>query len=111
MQMAQESIAFLSAIFKIRIRQFALPILIYKSLIANLQPNQTLPVFIHLNSSDATSVDKIVKIYIDANNDGDFSDAGEELVTSGVVNGDGNFTLNITVPQALLRANTLFCVL
>ncbi|MBC7949064.1 MAG: S8 family serine peptidase [Chitinophagaceae bacterium] len=67
----------------------------------NLQPGQTLPLFIRLNSCDATSVGKIVKVYIDANNDGDFTDAGENVATSGVINGNGDFSTNITMPAGL----------
>ncbi|MEI9946218.1 MAG: S8 family serine peptidase [Chitinophagaceae bacterium] len=74
----------------------------FKSLTATVQPNQTLPFFIRLNSCDATSVDKMAKVYIDANNDGDFTDAGENVGTSGVVNGNGDITnLNITIPAGL----------
>lgn len=74
----------------------------FTSLTGTLQPNQTLPFFIRLNSCDATSVDKIAKVYIDANNDGDFTDAGENIGTSGVINGNGDINnLNITVPAGL----------
>lgn len=73
----------------------------FKNLVANLQPSQTLPLYISLNSCDASSTDKIVKVYIDANNDGDFTDAGENLATSSVIAGDGVFNTNIVVPPGL----------
>lgn len=73
----------------------------YTNLTGNIEAGQTLPIFIHLNSCDATSANKIVKVYIDANNDGDFDDAGETLATSGVINGDGDFTGNVTIPTSL----------
>lgn len=73
----------------------------FKSTTINLQPGQTLPFFVRLNSCDATTVDKIVKVFIDANNDGDFNDANETLATSGVINGNGDFTTNITIPTTL----------
>jgi hypothetical protein len=68
----------------------------------NVEPGQTLPIFIRLNSCDATNVDKIVKVFIDANNDGDFTDANETLATSGVINGNGDFTGSVTIPSALV---------
>jgi Subtilase family/GEVED domain/Secretion system C-terminal sorting domain len=75
----------------------------FTNLIADIQPNQTTPLYIKLNSCDATAVDKIVKVYIDYNNDGDFNDAGENVAQSGVINGDGVFTANITTPNGLTQ--------
>lgn len=74
----------------------------FKTLTANLQPSQTLPLFVRLNSCDATSVNKIVKVYIDANNDGDFNDAGENVATSGVIAGNADYTPTISVPSGLV---------
>lgn len=73
----------------------------FTNLIASVQPGQTLPFFARLTSCDATSVDKIVKVFMDTNNDGDFADAGETLATSAVINGNGNFTGNITIPSGM----------
>lgn len=73
----------------------------FTSLTGSLQPGQTLPFFVRLNSCDATSAGKIVKVFIDANNDGDFTDANETLATSGVINGNGDFSTNITIPAGL----------
>ncbi|RYZ49118.1 MAG: peptidase S8, partial [Sphingobacteriales bacterium] len=73
----------------------------YTSLTGNIEPGQTLPIFIRLNSCDASAAGKIAKVFIDANNDGDFTDANETLATSAVINGDGNFTGNITFPSTL----------
>lgn len=73
----------------------------FTNLTGNLQPGQTLPLFVRLNSCDATAADKIVKVYMDGNNDGDFTDAGELIGTSAVINGDGNYAANITVPAGL----------
>jgi hypothetical protein len=72
------------------------------SITGNVEPGQVLPIYIRLNSCDATNTDKIVKVFIDANNDGDFTDAGETLATSGVINGNGEFTGSVTVPSALV---------
>lgn len=75
----------------------------FTNLIATVEPGQTIPFFARLNSCDATSVDKIVKVFIDANNDGDFSDANETLATSTVINGNGDFSGNITIPAGMSR--------
>jgi Subtilase family/GEVED domain/Secretion system C-terminal sorting domain len=73
----------------------------FTNLTGSLQPVQTVPLFVRLNSCDASAVDKIVKVFIDANNDGDFDDAGESIATSAVINGNGDYTTNITVPAGL----------
>jgi hypothetical protein len=73
----------------------------FTNLTGSLQPGQTLPLFIRLNSCDASAVDKIIKVYIDANNDGDFDDAGENIATSPVINGNGDYSTNITIPAGL----------
>jgi hypothetical protein len=73
----------------------------FTNLIGNVEAGQAFPLFIRLNSCDATAVDKIVKVFIDANNDGDFDDAGEILATSPVLNGDQDYTPTITLPSSL----------
>jgi hypothetical protein len=66
-----------------------------------VEPGTTIPFFVRLRSCDVAA-DKVVKIFIDANNDGDFTDAGEEVATSGVLNGDQDYTPNIIIPAALV---------
>jgi len=73
----------------------------FKNLTAVLQPSQTLSLFVRVNSCDATTANKIIKAYIDANNDGDFADAGENIATSGTIAGNGDFTQSVTVPNGL----------
>lgn len=73
----------------------------YSSITGTIEPNQTVPLFVRLRSCDATTADKVVKAYIDVNNDGDFTDAGENIATSAVINGDGDFSSNITMPAGL----------
>lgn len=75
----------------------------FTNLTASLEPGQTTPLFVRLNSCDASNADKIVKVYIDANNDGDFTDADETLATSAVINGNGDFITNINVPTSLKK--------
>ncbi len=54
------------------------------------------------------AVDKIVKAWLDVNNDGDFDDAGELIATSGVINGDDVFQTNVTIPARFYRAIMVF---
>lgn len=58
----------------------------------SIEPGQTVPITIDVSSCDATSANKIVKVFIDYNNDGDFNDAGENVVQSTVISGTGTFT-------------------
>jgi len=46
-----------------------------------------------------SNFDKIAKVFIDWNADGDFNDTGELVATSPVINGTSAFTSNITVPS------------
>lgn len=73
----------------------------FSNKVISLQPGQTLPFYVSVNSCDASTAGKIVKIFIDANNDGDYTDAGELLATSAVINGNGVFNPSITVPAGL----------
>ncbi len=77
----------------------------FTKLTTDIQSGQTLPVYIKLNSCDGSSADKIVKIFIDFNNNGSFTDPGENVATSGVINGDGVFSTNITIPAGLTVDN------
>ncbi len=72
---------------------------------ANVEANQTLTLSIRVGSCDASTKDKIIKAFIDWNNDGDFTDAGEMVAQSGVITGNGIFTTNITTPQSLTINN------
>lgn len=72
--------------------------------VAKVQANQTLPFTVNVSSCDATSVAKIVKIFIDFNNNFSF-EAGELVATSGAISGSGSFTGNITVPAGLTIGN------
>lgn len=73
----------------------------YLNLTGSIEQGQTIPLFVRLNSCDASTANKIVKVFIDANNDGDFDDAGENIATSSAINGNGDFTTNITLPPAI----------
>lgn len=45
---------------------------------------------------------KVTKVYIDWNADGDFDDSGELVATSNVIADNGSFTTNITVPSTVV---------
>ncbi len=69
----------------------------------NLQSSQTLPFTVNLGSCDATSNQRVVKIFIDYNNNGVFNDPGETAAVSTVLpGGTASFTGNITVPAGKL---------
>lgn len=70
---------------------------------ADIQSGKSTSIYVRLNSCDGTSVDKVVKAFIDYNNDGDFNDAGETVATSAVINGDGFFIGNFTPPAGLQK--------
>ncbi|MCC9136095.1 S8 family serine peptidase [Pontibacter silvestris] len=53
----------------------------------------------------SSNADKLVKVFIDWNNDFDFDDADELVATSGVIAGNGTFTANVVVP-ANINVNT-----
>jgi Subtilase family/GEVED domain/Secretion system C-terminal sorting domain len=73
----------------------------FTNLTVQLQSAQTLPFSIKLSSCDGTVANKVVKIFIDYNNNGTFTDPGENVATSGVINGNGTFTGTITTPFGL----------
>ncbi len=69
-------------------------------LTGNIQARQVLPIFIRTAACDASVNPRIIKVYIDFNNDGDFADANELAITSAVQNGASNdFTGSITIPD------------
>ena len=74
------------------------------NLIADIEPSQTIPVFVKLGSSDGTAANKIVKVFIDFNNNGVF-DASEMVATNSSVITNGNFLSTITTPTTLTVGN------
>ncbi len=82
----------------------------FTNLTANIQPNQTIPISIKINSSDASSANRVVKVYMDYNNNGTFTDAGEFVASnvsniSSISGTGGIFTANITTPNGLTIGN------
>ena len=75
------------------------------NLTIQIQSQQSIPFSISLSSCDASSAPKIVKIYIDYNNNGNFTDSGENVAVSGVINGNGTFSGSFTTPPGLTIGN------
>jgi len=65
-----------------------------------LEKAKTYPLNISLGTCGA-NFNKIAKVFIDWNSDGDFNDANELVATSNVINANGVFTANITVPPTV----------
>ena len=70
----------------------------YSSISTSVTAGTTLPITVTLGSC-GSDYNKVVKIYIDWNNDLDFDDAGEQIGASGVMN-NGDYTTNVTVPSS-----------
>jgi len=64
----------------------------------NLEKGKTYPLSLSLGTC-GSNFDKIAKVFIDYNSDGDFDDANELVATSNTINGTGTFTSNITIPD------------
>ncbi len=75
--------------------------------IVQVQSKQKLPVRINLSSCDASTASKIVKIFIDYNNDGVFDTTTELAAQSNVINGNGVFTDTINLPALTQGSTTL----
>jgi hypothetical protein len=67
----------------------------------SIEPGQIIPVTVAVSSCDATSASKIVKIFIDYNNDGDFNDVGETVATSLALSGTATYSGTFTTPGNL----------
>lgn len=76
----------------------------YTNLTATLEQGKTYPLSLTLGTCGA-NFNKIAKVYIDWNGNGVFTDAGELVATSGVINGTTTFTTNITVPANVIPGN------
>jgi hypothetical protein len=63
------------------------------------EPNGSVPVFIKLNSVDASNNTRFVKIFIDYNNNGIF-DTNETALTSNALT-NGNYTSTISLPSTI----------
>jgi hypothetical protein len=73
----------------------------FTSLTASLRPGQTLPISITPGTCGADK-EKMIRVFIDWNLDGDFADANEVVATSAVIAGSTAFTTNVQVPASLV---------
>ncbi|NCD71545.1 S8 family serine peptidase [Mucilaginibacter agri] len=69
-----------------------------------LEPGKTYPLSLTLGTC-GSNFNKIAKVFIDWNADGDFDDSGEVVATSGVINATGVFNASVTVPTGVTIGN------
>lgn len=74
-------------------------------LTATLEQGVTYPLSVALGTCGG-NFNKIAKVFIDWNADGDFDDTGELVATSPVVNGTASFTGNILVPISVVPSTS-----
>jgi len=81
----------------------------YTSKTINLQSSQSVPFSVKLSSCDGTTAQRVVKIFIDYNNNGNFTDPGEQAAVSDVLaGGAATFSGNISVPSGMkINNNTV----
>ncbi|CAM3824572.1 S8 family serine peptidase [Pontibacter korlensis] len=65
-----------------------------------MEPSQARQITLELGSC-GTDAAKVAKVFIDWNGNGNFTDAGETVATSGTINGNGTFTATINAPGTL----------
>lgn len=75
----------------------------YTDLTVQLEQNKTYPLSLTLGTCGA-NFNKAAKVYIDWNSNGVF-DANELVATTGVINGTGTYSTNITVPPGVVPGN------
>lgn len=77
----------------------------FTSLNGVLEAGKTYPFNISIGTC-GSNFDKIAKLFVDWNSDGDFNDAGETISTSGIINEASVFNGNIVVPTNIIPGNT-----
>ena len=70
-----------------------------------LEAGKIMPISVKAGTCGADK-NKIVKVFIDWNGDGDFDDAGETVLTSSVIAGTSTFTGDINVPNTIIPENS-----
>ena len=68
--------------------------------IIDVQPGQTLPFSVSVGTC-GTPQNTMLRVFADWNQNGSFSDAGDTLATSGVLNGIATFSRNVQIPSGL----------
>lgn len=77
----------------------------FTSLNGALEAGKTYPFNINIGTCGG-NFDKIAKLFVDWNSDGDFNDAGETIGTSVIINATGLFSGNLIVPTNITPGNT-----
>jgi len=70
----------------------------FTSQTVTLEKGKTYPLSLSVGTC-GSNFDKIAKVFIDYNSDGDFDDANELVATSNIINSNGTFISNITIPD------------
>jgi hypothetical protein len=76
----------------------------YTSFTGQLEQGKTYPLSLSLGTCGA-NFNKIAKVYIDWNSNGNFMDAGELVATTAIISNSGTYTANITVPATVIPGN------
>jgi hypothetical protein len=77
----------------------------YTKNVADIEPGQTIPISIKVSTADATTNPRIVKVFIDLNNNGTF-ESSELMATSAVITSAAQtYTGSIVVPIGLTIGN------
>ena len=77
----------------------------FTSISTALEAGKTFPFTVNIGTCGA-NFDKMAKMFVDWNSDGDFDDANETIATSSVINSTGVFTGNIVVPTDVVVGNS-----
>lgn len=77
----------------------------FTNLSTELEAGKTYSFTVNLGTC-LTNFDKIAKIFIDYNSDGDFDDTNETIATSAIINANGVFTGNVVVPTNVIAGNS-----
>lgn len=77
----------------------------FTNLTGDIEPNKATTLSVKVNSCDGTNANKMIKVYIDYNNNSVFTDAGELVATSGVLTNGSTYTTTITTPLTITKGN------
>lgn len=77
--------------------------------VTDVEPSSIVPIKVQVSTADATTNSRMVKVFIDFNNNGQF-DAGELVATSGVLSSaTQTYTGNISIPSTVIIGN--YCLM
>jgi hypothetical protein len=72
------------------------------SYVANIEPGQTVPLVVRVNTADATTANRMVKVFMDLNNNGTFDLPAELVATSGVLTSVSQlYNASIVIPSSV----------